>query len=395
MRILLLLSAILFCFELSAQNLWKLKTGESFVGEEIGRTQTSVTIKLSYGTLELDLSNLESESPVQPTVKVASAPEPKAEDKPKPSPAKTPAYKSVTTTSTSRNLLPSHTLSKTATTTTMDALFPNFEQEWMTSYKEFVQEYMPEGLLMKFRLSYANIVTNSNKSALDMGVGLQKTWYDVHEVFVYGFYSYSKDTYPATGNRNVSMDKFGAGGEYAYYFLGADSGWFATTTMDYKTDYIKYIDMMTDNMVGIGYDFNFLEDYGVDFDIAAGPGYRYVDIGIWIPILAEKIHLYDGYFMGYVRQNLTWRITKNLRLEQKAVFAFDAMDMKWFERDEYENSFYLSVGLVYAPTDVFSISLRYSYDYDSANAFYAYLRSSTAEDTRFIISVEIPFGWRN
>ncbi len=393
------LSATGLASALHGATTWTLKSGDTIVGEEISRDASLVLIKLPYGKLELEAAQIESETPAEPDVSSLPAPQgtPVADagaQKTTPEPPTTGSKKasptrSVSTTSMARNITPKRALSRQTQTTTFDALLPEFQEKWMEDYKGFMQRYLPEGWLFKLRAGYADVITNSDRSSLDLSLTAEKTWEDVHELFMYGFYNYAKEIYPSSNLENVSVDRYGAGGEYSYSFLGPESGWFATTAVDYKTDTVKFIDVMVDGMAGIGYEFMFLKEYGVDFDVALGPGARYAQYSA-----TPQIYGNDTYFMAYLRQNLTWRISKTLKFEERFIFAWDLANMSDMASDYYEKSVYFSVGLVYSPTDVFSISLRYSYDFDAENNLYKDLKKSYAADSRFIIGVEIPIGWR-
>lgn len=378
---------VLFTFALAVstltanQGIWKLKSGEEFKGEEISRSEGLIVIKLPYGKLELNTNDIESENLISTHATHYNKHDEKVEPK-------TPQFRSISMTNMTRSILPQRTISKTSTTTTVEAFFPHWETEWMDDYKNFIHSYIPEGWLFKLRLGYADVVTNSSKNTIDTTISIEKTWDDTHEVFMYGFYNYAKEYFPSTKTSNVSNNKYGAGGEYAYKFLGQDSGFFTVVALDYKTDFVKYLDVLTDNMVGIGYEFMPLKDYGIDLDIAIGPGWRYAQY-TWISLSGN-----ETFVMGYVRQNLTCKITKNLKIEQRFMFAFDLNSDEPFMSEYYQNSMYLSVGLVYSPTDVFSIALRYTQDYDSANQIYKFVNNKYAEDSRFVISIEIPIGWK-
>jgi len=377
----------LSCVALDAKTIWKLNSGESFTGDEISRNDKTVLIKLPYGTLDLNISDIASQDAI-----ADKSPQLNSNVATISNTNKHLGTRSYSTTGMTRTIL--NRQPPELQTTTMDALNLDIfkEEKWVKGYKDFMQDLLPENTFIKFRIGYANVVTNSDRSALDMGMSVEKSWEDIHELFFYGFYNYAKETYKSTDFENISVNKYGAGGEYTYAFLGKDSGVFAITAMDYKTDNVKFIDVMTDNMIGLGYDFKAFNKWGIDFDIAIGPGVRYSQYTA-SPIINGN----DTYFMGYARQSLVWRISKNFKIEERFIYALDMAHLdSWeqFTSDYYEKSTYLSIGLVYSPSDIFSIALRYYYDFDAENNLYKDLKNSYAEDSRFIISFEIPIGWR-
>jgi putative salt-induced outer membrane protein YdiY len=150
------------------------------------------------------------------------------------------------------------------------------------------------------------------------------------------------------------------------------SHWYVQNILNYKRDRVKGIKDQVDEAVTLGYRIEF-ERYDLTIDIAPGPAIRYIN--------AENFNT-KWVAMAVIAEDLNWKISKLLKLEQNLYVGMDLSDTSQY-------SAYFRLGFVVHATEVMDIALRYSYDYDAVNA-------STAEKTeqRLHLSFEFPFNWR-
>jgi len=260
-----------------------------------------------------------------------------------------------------------------------------------------------------FNISFGYSATNgaTNRDAISTAAKIKKEW-DVFSFEFAAYYEYAKDTYDyidsglnVAQRTRLSIDKYGVNAALKYKFLGSKSDWFLIYAPDYRVDVIKGLYPQIDNMFGIGYELPYLKEYGINFDLSVGVGPKYTYISsVYTKIGSFQID--DDFIMPalYVRQNFTWNLHKTLAIEQslryspdiKGLFDSDDLNMNdpfsstgWMEY----YSLYFSIGLVYKPTDIFNIFVRYIYDFDKLG-----VKGGYDTESRFIVGIDLPLGWK-
>ncbi len=243
------------------------------------------------------------------------------------------------------------------------------EPQWLTDYREFVKTYFPETWQFRLRGGLEYRETTSTVFSVYAALDVKREW-DLNKFSATAYYNYTTEE-SVGGIESTTLDKWGIDTSFRRDF-DETSHWYIQNILNYKRDRIKLINNQVDEAITFGYRFDF-ERYDLTIDIAPGPAIRYIDA--------------DGFSthwvaMGVIAEDLNWKISKFLKLEQNAYVGMDLTDSSQY-------SAYFKLGLVIRATDVLDIALRYSYDYDAIN-------SSEAQKTeqRLMLSFEAPFNWK-
>ncbi len=243
------------------------------------------------------------------------------------------------------------------------------EPQWLTDYREFVKEFFPETWQFRIRGGLEYRETTSSVFSVYAAIDAKREW-DLNKFSATAYYNYTSEESVA-GVESTTLDKWGIDTSFRRDF-DETSHWYVQNILNYKRDRVKLINHQVDEAVTFGYRFDF-ERYDLTIDIAPGPAVRYIEAtGFdthWVA-------------MGVVAEDLNWKISKFLKLEQNAYVGMNLTN-------SHQYSAYFRLGLVIRATDVLDIALRYSYDYDAVN-------SSEAQKTeqRLMLSFEAPFNWK-
>lgn len=393
-----------FALDTSAEISIKLSTGEIFFGEIVSIDERQTVVKTRYGTLVLENGVIVEKNEIG-TEGGADVADSKPQggggaDAPQKSAAKGDGHLPNSATAS----MSDSTFIGTITGSTEQRYLINAD-EWTGDYKEFVREYFPEGWMLKLRGGYSSVDGATVRDNLSLGFSLKKEW-ELWSFEISGYYDYAKDrkftidsAFVKKEYSEIAIDKYGLNGALKYKFLGRDSDWFLIYAPDFRVDVIKGIYPQVDNMLGVGYTVKNLDDYGIVADISAGFGPKYTYISK-VDTAFGKFPFNYGFLMPslYVRQNLTWKLHKTLSLEQKFRYSPDIRGLFWngdlydtdWESGEWMRyySMYISLRLVYAPTDVLNLTLLYSYDFDKIGG-----SKGVEAESRFIFGIELPLGW--
>jgi len=258
------------------------------------------------------------------------------------------------------------TPAETATEQTVEA--PLKEKTWQEEYVDAVNPYLL-GWKATIRggMDYRKTVAESITYSLSFEAAY--SWAELNTITLSGFYDYTRES-PIVGPDYVSMDRFGGGALYRRD-INTETGWFIFNNLNYQRDMVKNIKNQVNEIVGIGYTLKFLDDTLV-MNISGGPGVRYID--------AEGFK-HKWVVMATAGEDITWRFHEWMRLEHRMNIEVNATHLSQY-------TFGFMLGFVVSPTPVFDIAARYIYQYDGINA-----EGSLREDTRFMITIEVPFGW--
>lgn len=241
------------------------------------------------------------------------------------------------------------------------------EKSWREQYVEAVNPYLA-GWKVKFRAGMDYKKTNSSYTAYTLGLNADRKW-DKDSVALAAYYDYTRES-PVTGPEYTSTDKYGASAVYRRD-LNTDEGWFFTNTLSYRKDMVKGIDHEINEIVGVGYTFKMLDD-SLIINVYGGPGLKYI-----------QANNYSDHYVAMMTagEDLVWKFHEWMRIENKM-----GGEINLTNGGEYTFNFML--GLVVSPTPVFDLAARYTFQYDGINA-----GSSVKTEQRFIIALEVPFGW--
>lgn len=302
---------------------------------------------------------------------------------------------------------------KSANKTLIDAMFPEiFADDIISndSYEQFMRKYLPEGWIAELRFAYSSTSATTSKDTLSLGAKITKIWNDILELNLSGAYDYTKeriysfdwDKSQMTSKTKVATDKYHAEGSLKYKFMGRDSEWFAIYSPSYRVNTTKDIAGQIDNFIGIGYTLKEFEDYGLTLQLSTGFSPQITRIAR-LNFYGKKFDWTCSYFMPswQTRESLVLKICKNLTFEQELRFSrdlngwfgsFDPYNIKdWETNSTIFNyySLYFSAGLKYSPIRALSIFVKYSYEYDALG-----MSNMFNDESKFIIGVEIPLGWK-
>jgi len=243
------------------------------------------------------------------------------------------------------------------------------EPEWITGYRNFVQQNFPEGWQFRLRGGLEYRETTSSNFAVYAAFDVKKEW-DLNHFSATAYYNYTRETTVADVT-NVTLDKWGIDTNFRRDF-NETRRWYAQNILAYKKDMVKGIKDQVDEAVTLGYRFE-IDRYNLVIDVAPGPAIRYIN--------AENFST-KWAMMAVLAEDITWEISKLLRFEQNGYLGLNVTNVNQY-------SAYFRLGLVVKASDVMDIALRYSYDYDGINAV-----TAQREEQRLLLSFEFPFNWK-
>ncbi len=241
--------------------------------------------------------------------------------------------------------------------------------QWITDYRNFIKETLPEHWQFRLRGGLEYRQTTSSVFAAYAAFDINREWeYDAFSATLY--YNYTNETSVADVT-STTLDKYGFDTAFRHDFSKSNT-WYVKNLLSYKRDMVKGIRDQIDEAATFGYRFEF-KRYDLTIDIGPGPAVRYINAAN-----------YDTKWvcMAILQEDIKWKISKIFTFEQNGYMGFNVQDPE-------EYSAYLKLALIAHITEVMDLALRYSYDYDAVNA-------ATAQKTeqRLMLSFEFPFNWK-
>lgn len=243
------------------------------------------------------------------------------------------------------------------------------EPEWVVDYRAFVKEYFPEDWSFRLRGGAMYKETTSSLSNVNVAFDAKHEW-GLNRFMATLYYDYTTET-SVNDIESTTTDNYGIDTAFRHDF-DESSHWYWENLLSYRRDRVKGIKDQVDEAITVGYRFD-LTRYNVTIDIAPGPAVRYIN--------AKN---YDTHWMAMavLAETVKWEISKLLRFEQNGYLGFNV-------EDPSEYSAYIKLAFIMHATEVMDIAIRYSYDYDSANASDAQKTEQT-----LLLSFEFPFNWK-
>ena len=244
------------------------------------------------------------------------------------------------------------------------------EMEWITDYRTFLQENLPEGWQFRLRGGVQMRETSSSSFSTNVTFEMRKEW-ELDKFYADAYYDYSTET-SADDVDSTTLDKYGINTDYRHDF-DKNTNWYMQNLLSYKVDFVKGIRDQVDEAVTVGYTFEF-DRYDLVINIGPGPAIRYIN---------AQDYNHHWVVMAVLAEDLVWKFSDIFRFEEKGYLGFNVTNPS-------EYSAYLKLALIAEVSEVMNIALRYSYEYDAINAYEAQKSEQT-----LLLSFEFPFNWKN
>ncbi len=260
--------------------------------------------------------------------------------------------------------------SEPATESSVEQAPEESEPQWITDYRNFIKDTLPEGWQFKLRGGIEYRETTSSVNSFYAALDVEKKW-ELDHFSATAYYNYTTET-SVDNVKSTTLDKYGFDSAFRHDFENG-STWYVQNLLSYKRDVVQEIRDQVDEAVTFGRRFD-IKRYNLTINIGPGPAVRYINAAN-----------YDTKWvcMAVLQEDISWKISKIFTFEQNGYLGFNVEDP-----DEY--SAYIKLALIANVTEVMDIALRYSYDYNAVNS-----DSAQKSEQSLILSFEFPFNWKD